>query len=211
MSDEEKKPADQFPEDALEPKPWSWNRDRYLQLGTLVLVIGLIILIIWQRDNIASFAFWLAKYPGLKYVGIFVISAAASATLIIPIPGLAMTSLIGTLSVSPWDPLLIGISSGLGATLGETTGYLLGYSGRMAIPYTRTYEKVVGWMGRWGSLTIFLLALLPNPLFDVAGLAAGILKYPLWKFLLVGAAGRLPKHIFFAYLGYWGIHVFPHR
>ena len=211
MSDEDKKLVDQLPEDDLEAKPGFWTRDRYLQLGSLVLVIGLIILIIWQRDNIAAFAFWLAQYPGLKYVGIFVISAAASATLIIPIPGLAMTSLIGTLSVGPWDPLLIGISSGLGATLGETTGYLLGYSGRMAIPYTKTYERVVGWMGKWGSLTIFLLALIPNPLFDIAGLAAGILKYPLWKFLLVGAAGRLPKHILFAYLGYWGIHVFPHR
>jgi len=210
MSDEEKKP-EQFPEDPLEPKPGFWNKDSYLQLGTLALVIALIILIIWQRENIASFALWLAKYPGLKYVGIFVISAAASATLVIPIPGLAMTSLIGTLSVNPWDPLLIGISSGLGATLGETTGYLLGYSGRMAIPDTRTYEKVVSWMRKWGSLTIFLLALIPNPLFDIAGLAAGILKYPLWKFILVGAAGRLPKHILFSYMGYWGIHIFPRR
>jgi len=211
MSDEDQKPARQLRGDDPEPKPGFWNRDRYLQLGSLALVIALIIIIIWQRDNIALFAVKLARHPELKYLGIFVISAAASATLIIPIPGLAMTSLIGTLSVNPWDPLLIGISSGLGATLGETTGYLLGYSGRMAIPYTRTYERVVGWMGRWGSLTIFLLALLPNPLFDVAGLAAGILKYPLWKFILVGAAGRLPKHILFAYLGYWGIHVFPHR
>jgi len=210
MSDEEKKPEVQLTGEALEPKSVFWNRDRYLQLGTLALVILLIIIIIWQRDNIASFAFWLARYPGLKYVGIFVISAAASATLIIPIPGLAMTSLIGTLSVSPWDPLLIGISSGLGATLGEITGYLLGYSGRMAIPDTARYEKVVRWMKKWGSLTIFLLALLPNPLFDLAGLAAGALRYPLWKFLLIGAAGRLPKHILFSYLGYWGIRVFPH-
>jgi len=209
MSCEEQKPTGQLRGDDLEPKPGFWNSDRYLQLGSLALVIALIIIIIWQRDNIASFALWLAKYPGLKYVGIFIISAAASATLVIPIPGLAMTSLIGTLSVNAWDPLWIGIASGVGATIGETTGYLLGYSGRMAIPDNRTYEKVVGWMKKWGSLTIFVLALLPNPLFDIAGLAAGILKYPLWKFLLVGAAGRLPKHILFSYLGYWGIHVFP--
>ena len=209
MSCEEQKPTGQLRGDDLEPKPGFWNSDRYLQLGSLALVIALIIIIIWQRDNIASFALWLAKYPGLKYLGIFIISAAASATLVIPIPGLAMTSLIGTLSVNAWDPLWIGIASGVGATIGETTGYLLGYSGRMAIPDNRTYEKVVGWMKKWGSLTIFVLALLPNPLFDIAGLAAGILKYPLWKFLLVGAAGRLPKHILFSYLGYWGIHVFP--
>ncbi|MFA5079050.1 MAG: VTT domain-containing protein [Dehalococcoidia bacterium] len=209
MSDEAKKADTPLPEGTPPPGSGFWSKDRFLQIGSLVLVIALVVIIIWQRENIASFALWLAKYPGLKYIGIFVISAAASATLVIPIPGLAMTSLIGTLSVNPWDPLWIGIASGLGATLGEITGYLLGYSGRMAIADTATYEKVVGWMKKWGSLTIFILSLLPNPLFDIAGLAAGALRYPLWKFLLVGAAGRLPKHILFSYLGYWGIHVFP--
>ncbi|MFA5400691.1 MAG: VTT domain-containing protein [Dehalococcoidia bacterium] len=208
MSDDRKADT-RLPEDTTQSRSGFWNKDRFLQLGSLVLAIALVAIIVWQRENIASFALWLAKYPGLKYIGIFVISAAASATLVIPIPGLAMTSLIGTLSVNPWDPLWIGIASGLGATLGEITGYLLGYSGRMAISDTATYEKVVGWMKKWGSLTIFILSLLPNPLFDIAGLAAGALRYPLWKFLLVGAAGRLPKHILFSYLGYWGIHVFP--
>jgi uncharacterized membrane protein YdjX (TVP38/TMEM64 family) len=51
--------------------------------------------------------------------------------------------------------------------------------------------------------------LIPNPLFDLVGIAAAMLKYPMWKFILVGAAGRLPKHILFSYLGYWGIHLMP--
>ena len=122
-----------------------------------------------------------------------------------------MTSALGAISPDPWDPLWVGIASGLGATTGELTGYLLGYSGRMAIPYTKTYEKVVGWMAKWGNWTIFLLALIPNPLFDIAGMASGILKYPAWKFMLLGAAGRLPKHILFSYLGYWGIHAMPYN
>jgi membrane protein YqaA with SNARE-associated domain len=64
-------------------------------------------------------------------------------------------------------------------------------------------------MKRWGSLTIFVLALIPNPLFDIAGAIAGLLRFPLWKFLLVGAAGRIPKHIFFAYSGVWLSHLLP--
>jgi membrane protein DedA with SNARE-associated domain len=79
----------------------------------------------------------------------------------------------------------------------------------MAIPDTKNYERVVGWMSKWGNLTIFVLALLPNPLFDLAGIASGILKYPLWKFFVIGTLGRLPKHILFAYLGYWGINIIP--
>jgi membrane protein YqaA with SNARE-associated domain len=192
-----------------EISPGFWTRDRITQLLTLLLVIALFIVIVWQRKNIVEFAGQLSQYGLLKYVGVFIISAAASATIVIPVPGLAMTSAFGAFSLGAWDPLWFGIASGLGATLGEFTGYMLGYSGRMAIPYTKTYERIVGWMQKWGSWTIFLLALVPNPLFDIAGVAAGILKYPAWKFLLVGAAGRLPKHILFSYLGFWGIHMFP--
>jgi membrane protein DedA with SNARE-associated domain len=186
-----------------------WNKDRYLQLVSLFFVIALVIVVVWQRHAISEFALLMAKYWGLKYLAVFVISMAASATLVIPVPGLALTSLIGAVSASPWDPLWVGIASGIGASLGESTGYLLGYSGRMAIPDTKNYERIVGWMSKWGNLTIFILALIPNPLFDLAGIAAGMLKYPLWKFVLIGALGRLPKHILFAYFGYWGIHIFP--
>ncbi len=186
-----------------------WHRDRILQIATLVFVILLIILIVWQRRNIVAFSSGLANYWGLKYLAIFIMSMLASASIVIPVPGLAFTSLIGAISTNPWDPLWVGTASALGATIGESTGYLLGFSGRMAIPDTPNYERVVGWMSKWGNLSIFLLALIPNPLFDLAGIAAGVLKYPLWKFILVGAAGRLPKHILFSYLGYWGIHLMP--
>lgn len=209
MKSYEKNQEGQMPEEELETTQGFWNRDRILQVITLVFVVALFFVIIWQRKNIAEFSIWLARYAGLKYAGIFILSMAASATLIIPIPGLAMTSALGAISPDPWDPLWVGVSSGLGATVGELTGYMLGFSGRMAIPYNKTYEQVVGWMAKWGNWTIFLLALIPNPLFDVAGLASGILKYPAWKFMLLGAAGRIPKHIFFAYLGYWGIQGMP--
>lgn len=196
-------------EEKEEFRPGFWTKDRVTQLATLLLVIALFVILFWQRRNIMEFARELSKYGALKYIGVFVLSAAASATIVIPVPGLAMTSAFGAFSANALDPLWFGISSGLGATLGEFTGYMLGYSGRMAIPYTKTYERIVGWMQKWGSWTIFLLAFIPNPLFDIAGVAAGILKYPAWKFLLVGAAGRLPKHILFSFLGYWGIHLFP--
>jgi len=211
MKNDEKNIESQIPGEEPETTQGFWNKDRILQVVTLVFVIALFLVIIWQRKNIAEFSIWLARYAGLKYVGIFVLSMAASATLIIPIPGLAMTSALGAISPDPWDPLWVGIASGLGATIGEFTGYMLGYSGRMAMPYNKTYERVVGWMAKWGNWTIFLLALIPNPLFDIAGMASGILKYPAWKFMLIGAAGRLPKHILFSYLGYWGIHAMPFK
>ena len=40
---------------------------------------------------------------------------------------------------------------------------------------------------------------MPNPLFDVAGIAAGALRYPLWQFLLVVGSGKMVKFFVFAY------------
>ena len=127
MKNDEKKIEGQIPGEALETTQGFWNRDRVMQVITLVFVVALFFIIIWQRKNIAEFSIWLANYAGLKYLGIYILSAAASATLIIPIPGLAMTSAMGAISPDHWDPLLVGIASGLGATTGELTGYLLGF------------------------------------------------------------------------------------
>ncbi|PIZ25416.1 MAG: DedA family protein, partial [Chloroflexi bacterium CG_4_10_14_0_8_um_filter_57_5] len=37
---------------------------------------------------------------------------------------------------------------------------------------------------RLSYLVIAALAFIPNPLFDLAGMASGALKIPLWKFLI---------------------------
>ncbi len=39
-------------------------------------------------------------------------------------------------------------------------------------------------------LTLFLLAALPNPIFDVGGIIAGVLKMPVWKFLMAAIVGK---------------------
>ena len=91
MKNDEKNIEGQIPGEELETTQGFWTKDRILQVITLVFVIALFIVIVWQRKNIAEFSLWLANYAGLKYLGIFILSTAASATLIIPIPGLAMT------------------------------------------------------------------------------------------------------------------------
>jgi membrane protein YqaA with SNARE-associated domain len=175
-----------------------WLKERYRQFLALIFVIALSALIFIYRDQIKE----LAPYG---YIGVFIISILTSSSIIIPVPGWILIATMGAIL----NPILVGIISGIGGTLGEVTGYLFGYGGRLAIEHVRIYSKMVGWMQRWGSLTIFILALIPNPLFDIAGAIAGLLRFPLWKFFLVGAAGRIPKHILFAYIGVWGAHLLP--
>ena len=63
------------------------------------------------------------------------------------------------------------------------------------------------YMQRRGLLTIAVLAAIPNPAFDLAGIAAGALRLPLWKFLVGCAIGGIIKNTVFALAGYYGIGV----
>jgi len=175
-----------------------WSRERYFQVLALILVLAFSALLFSQRDKVVELG-------GYGYAGAFVISALTSASIIIPVPGFVVIATLGAIL----DPLWVGVVSGLGATLGEMTGYLLGYGGRLGVEQSRLYARMVGWMGKWGGLTIFFLALIPNPAFDVAGATAGLSRYPVWKFVLFAAAGEIPKHIFFAHSGAWGIKYLP--
>ncbi len=175
-----------------------WSKERYLQILALTIVIALSVFILFNREKIAA----MQTY---SYAGVFLISLITCSTIVVPVPGWILTAAMGT----ALDPILVGIISGIGGTIGEMTGYLLGYGGRLIIDNFNTYTRMVQWMKKWGGITIFILALVPNPAFDLAGAAAGSLRFPVWKFLLYGALGRIPKHILFAYTGYWGIQLLP--
>ena len=176
-----------------------WTRARYLQILALLFVVALSVFIVLNRDKVA-------ELEGYGYLGVFLISIITCSSIVVPVPGWI---LVATMAFALNNPILVGIVSGLGGTIGEMTGYLLGYGGRLALENVDIYTRMVQWMKRWGSVTIFVLALIPNPLFDVAGAAAGSLRFPVWKFLLFGAAGRIPKHILFAYIGVWGLQLLP--
>jgi len=175
-----------------------WTRERYLQILALLFVLALSVFILLNREKVAA----LEVYG---YLGVFLISIITCSSIVVPVPGWILVATFGAI----YNPILVGVVSGLGGTIGEMTGYLLGYGGRLVVENVGIYTRMVQWMKRWGSVTIFILALIPNPFFDVAGAAAGSLRFPVWKFLLFGAAGRIPKHIFFAYIGVWGLQFLP--
>lgn len=143
----------------------------------------------------------LEELEGYGYVAVFLVGLVSNATLIFPVPGLAVSSVLG----SVFNPWLIGLVAGIGQALGELTGYMAGYSGQTWLEDRPRYERLVRWMQKYGVFTVFLLALLPNPLFDVAGIVAGALRMGVWRFLLSCALGKVIKNIAFAIAGYYGI------
>jgi len=110
-----------------------------------------------------------------------------------------ITATMGTI----FNPLLVAIAAGAGAALGEMTGYLAGFSGRAVVENRKWYDRVVGWMHKYGAVTVLVMAIIPNPFFDVAGMVAGVMKMPWWKFILWCTIGKIIKMLLFAYGGVW--------
>lgn len=169
----------------------------YLDITLFLLIISLVILIFLFQEKIGE----LGK---LGYLGAFLIAILANATIIIPAPGWMVIVGLGAI-LNPW---IVGIVAGLGATIGQTTGYFLGHSGQSLVNLENStkYQKVKNWINKKGSLMIFLFALIPNPFVDIVGAAAGVSKFSFLKFLLFCTLGTIPKHIFFALIGYWGLN-----
>jgi len=161
-----------------------------LRLLALLAVIGITVFVFSIRDR----ADRIAAYG---YPGIFLLSLLANATIILPAPGAAVTFAMGAV----FHPLGVTLAAATGATLGELTGYMAGFSGQAVIENAKAYERFLGWTRRYGGLAIFVMAAIPNPIFDLAGIAAGALRMPIWLFLLCSWTGKLVNAGLFAFGG----------
>jgi membrane protein DedA with SNARE-associated domain len=146
---------------------------------------------------ILLFAPQIQKFQQYGYPGIFLTSLIGNASIALPIPSLAITFAMG--GVLNW--VIVGLVSGIGEALGESTGYLAGFAGSAIIENRSLYQRMQYWMENHGMLTIFVLSAVPNPLFDLAGIAAGASRYSYLKFLLAAWIGKTIKTLIFAWAG----------
>ncbi len=156
----------------------------------LIPVIGITVGVIVFRDQFKNL-------EGYGLPGIFLLSIIANSTVIIPVPGVVLTTTMATV----FPPFLVAIAAGSGAALGELTGYLAGYSGQIVIEGRARYVRLVEWMKKYGPWAVLLLAFIPNPAFDMAGIVAGSLKMTVWRFLWYCWIGKVLKMLVFAYAG----------
>jgi membrane protein YqaA with SNARE-associated domain len=151
---------------------------------------------------------WVRALEGYGYLGAFLISILGGATIIIPVPMLAVVFALGGVMKYTW---LVGVLAGLGETLGALTIYMTGYGGGTAIHNAKhgkiqaAYDRMMKLMEQRGSLTLFLLASVLNPFFYPAALAAGALRFGIRKYFFICWAGKTIKGMTVAYAGYWGL------
>lgn len=158
--------------------------------AAILIAIGVSLGVFFLIPDIERF-----QYYG--YPGVFLISLIGNATVVLPVPSLAVTFAMG--AVLSWP--IVGLVAGIGEALGETTGYLAGLGGRAVIENREMYDRLRYWMENHGMLTIFVLSVIPNPFIDLAGISAGALKYGFHKFLFAAWIGKTAKTLFFAWAG----------
>lgn len=183
-------------EPGLSNRPFSWlsplqSKKVRLVLGfvPLLLITGYILV---TRPN-------LEHLSGYGYFGVFVVMMVSNATVLLPMPGLATVVAAGLL----WSPVLVGIAGGLGGATGELVGYVAGYGAHDMLDSKRAawLERLHTFVRRYGFVAVLILSAIPNPFFDVVGLAAGSLSYPAWRFFIAVAIGNSIKCMGVATLG----------
>jgi uncharacterized membrane protein YdjX (TVP38/TMEM64 family) len=177
-----------------------WLRKNFVSLLILFLVIAISVGLFFFAQRYPE---KLKEFAHYGYLGFFIVSLVGSTTILLPMPGILVVFPL----VAVLNPFLLAVAGATGGIIGEITGYMAGYSGRGMAQGGRMYKRVDGWMKRWGSWTIFIFAAVPFFPFDIAGVVAGALRYPLWKFLVIGGVGKILKYIAFVFAAAWGWEV----
>jgi membrane protein YqaA with SNARE-associated domain len=165
---------------------------------TLVFIYWLVLLVRPSSVSFLSGFFdWIANAAiVLGYPGTFIVSLVGSAAVFIEVPFAGVPFVLGGLRegvTGPFifDPWLLGLLSGIGATVGDMTSYVLGYFGRKIIDEsnTRGFSKFVEDYPRATPIAVFILAATPLPT-DPAIVALGVARYSWWKLFMPCLVGE---------------------
>jgi len=186
-------------------------------LGRWEYWVGVIGVVLTVAIVLAVIFYWqeLREIGHYGYLGAFVISVFGGATIIAPIPMTPVVFALGTVmkpEFAPYlGPVFVGAAAGLGEALGGLAIYMTGYGGGTALHKRRhgkiwaVYSRLMRWVERRGSLTLFVLSAILNPFFYPAALAAGALRFGVWRYFFVCWGGKTIKGITVAAAGYWGL------
>ncbi len=198
----------------LEHSPRS-RKGRYVAaaIATIALTLPSLALLVFMlvngREDTES------SFDALGYGGIFLANLLSTATVFIPVPGLlAIGHALIVSGAETLNPLAAGLVGGLGMGLGETTAYMTGLVASEAARHTQpqlprllrpAVERsihVVNWlMSRYWVPTLFVLSVIPDPIFEFAGITAGATRIGFRPFMAVVVTGNVIRGLLVAYVG----------
>lgn len=157
---------------------------------SLSFAVIISVLIFVFRNNFSNLT-------GYGLIGLFLFSVIGNATVFLPAPVILTAFVAGAV----FHPLLVALVISFGASIGELTGYLAGYGGESIIQKDLRMLRARKWVEKFGLWAVFVLAVIPNPFFDLAGIVAGATETPISKYFIVVWIGKFIKFGTIAYLG----------
>jgi membrane protein YqaA with SNARE-associated domain len=141
-----------------------------------------------------------AAFASFAYAGAFLVCFFANAVVAIPIPYIPVVAQIGA---SAGNPALVVVLGALGSVLGESIAFFVGRAEEGLVSEHPIYRRVHRMAERpfVAGLLLFALAAPLNPLFDVAGLAAGAVGLQYRVFFVSVLLGRLARLAIIVWLG----------
>jgi len=182
----------------------SARRSYILGIFGVILTVLMFAAIIIFNDSLSEMQEW-------GYVGAFFISILGGATVIVPIPMLAVIFALGSAMGNPWQVALLGMAAAIGEVIGGLTIYMTGQGAGRAISVNKNsriqkaYERMLKFIERRGTLALFLVTFIINPFFYPAAFACGALRMGLKRFIPVIFIGKIIKCMTIVYAGYFGL------
>ena len=155
---------------------------RILEVLFVIFVVLLSVAIFLLRDKIG-------QVSNIGYLGLFFLCFLANSTVLLPAPSLIIAASCA-LIMNPW---LVALFAALGSTLGEFVGYAFGTVTKDLSPkFQNLLDKFTSKVHNQ-TLLVFILAVLPLPLFDIVGIYSGGTQMNLIKFTVACFVGKLIK------------------
>ena len=178
------------------------RRLQLITLGAGLAAVLAVTLITVLFADVTDVDFWRK----IGYPGVFVFSLLGSAGVVLAVPGLIAVCGAGGLEL---NPIILGLLSGAGEAVGELSGYAIGFGGKSVVERSKLYHTVRQLIIRRGMVVLFIVSIIPNPIFDLLGIVAGGVNYPVRKFLIAVWAGKTIKGMAVAYACFYGIKLIP--
>lgn len=175
-----------------------------LGVAGILLTIAMFVAVIYFGEEIRA----MQQYG---YIGAFIISILGGATIIIPVPMLAVVFALGGAMDNLWDAALLGFSAAAGEVIGAYIIYFTGTGAGRAISSNKhgriqkAYEKMLDIIERRGAWALFAVTSVINPFFYPAAFACGALRYGLKKYTVIVLFGKIIKCMTVVYAGYYGL------
>ncbi len=164
-------------------KTQSLSKPLSLLLGALLfLLFALPFILLRER---------IEQLSALGYAGLFIACALSNVSVLLP----SSSTMFVILAATVLNPVLCVLIGGLGTAVGEQCSYLCGKAGTAG--FEKKDDASLGRMHRFvrrhAFLAVFLFALAPLPVFDLAGVAAGADRMPWAKYALAAFLGKTIK------------------